>query len=131
MPFDKISSDNMIIKLMLFQLRGKANPKSFEDAHKDCRSSGGHLVEIKEKNYIGAYLSEIISREQNHEEQDRYWIGGLRNYIAGKKFDVWYDSADMLNFDGFPRNDPPSNNLSLDDQDISFGITITSSQNTA
>ena len=76
-------------------------------------------------------MSEIISREQNHEEQDRYWIGGLRNYIAGKKFDVWYDSADMLNFDGFPRNDPPSNNLNLDDQDISFGITITSSQNTA
>ena len=97
----------------------------------DCKSSGGSLVEIKDKDYVSAYLSELIIREQNHSEQDRYWIGGLRNYIAGKKFDVWYDSADMLNYDGFPTNDPQSNNLQLEDEDISFGITIKGSQDTA
>ena len=113
------------------QLRGKLNPKTFEESHKDCNSSGGHLVEIKDQAYTSAYLSEIITRQGNHAEQENYWIGGLRNYIAGKKFDVWYDSVDMLNFDGFPRNDYPTNGLQNGDEDMSYGMTIRNAQNTA
>ena len=112
-------------------MRGKSNPKTFEEAHNDCKSSGGQLAEIKDQHYTSAYLSEIISREENHNGDVRYWIGGLRNYIAGKKFDVWYDSADMLNFDGFPRDDLPSSGLNLDEEDVSFGITLKSLQNSA
>ena len=96
----------------------------------DCKSDGGHLVEVTDQSYTSAYLSELISREGHHGNQDKYWIGGLRNYIAGKKFDVWYDSANMLNFDGFTRDHIPNDNLHIDDEDISFGITITPEQNT-
>ena len=75
----------------------------------------------------------MIIRQENHQEEDRYWIGGLRTYIAGKKFDVWYDSADMLKFTGFSRrNDALSNTLyQNDDDDISFGITMGSFENSA
>ena len=80
-------------------------------------------MEIKDNAYTSAYLSERIDREGN---QNKFWIGGLRNYIAGKKFDVWYDSADMLNFNGFPSDDLSSNGnmIQTGDEDISFGITM-------
>ena len=114
------------------QLKGRSNPKTFEEAHKDCKANGGHLAEIKDQGYTNAYLSEIIMRQENHQDEDRYWTGGLRNYIAGKKFDVWYDSADMLKFNAFSRrNDALSNTLYQDDDDISFGITMGGSENTA
>ena len=117
----------------IFQIKGKSTPKTFEEAHKECKASGGHLAEIKDQGYTNAYLSEMINRHVNHQDGDRYWIGGLRNYIAGKKFDVWYDSADMLKFTGFSRrNDALSNTLYQDDDDdISFGITIGRSENSA
>ena len=110
-------------KYAFVQLKGKNDPKTFEDAHQDCKSSGGHLAEIKDNAYTSAYLSERIDREGN---QNKFWIGGLRNYIAGKKFDVWYDSADMLNFNGFPTDDLSSNGnmIQTGDEDISFGITM-------
>ena len=88
-------------------------------------------MEIKDQEYTNAYLTEMIAHQVNHVQQERYWIGGLRNYIAGKKFDVWYDSADMLNFDGFPRNDYRTNILQNIDEDMSYGITIRSAQNTS
>ena len=119
----------MDIFLSLFlKLRGELNSKTFEDAHEDCKLSGGHLAEIKDQAYTSAYLSELIARQASPVE--KYWIGGLRNYIAGKKFDVWYDSVDILKFDGFPRhNNIPTNGLQNDD--VSYGITIRNRQSRA
>ena len=104
-------------------MRGETSPKTFEESHADCKLSGGHLVEIKDQNYTNAFLSHTIELQENLSGREKFWTGGLRNYIAGKKFDMWYESADMLHFDGIS-SDNPTNQVMHGDEDISYGITL-------
>ena len=61
-----------------------------------------------------------MKTQGNFAGSSKFWTGGLRNHIEGKTFDVWYDSADMLYFDGFPED----YRIPVAEEDISYGITL-------
>ena len=97
------------ILCLISQVRG--DPKTFEASQADCLDDGGYLAEIKDQNYTNPFLAELLNLWllKNPSGINAYWSGGIRNYAAGKKFDIWHSSGDVVKFSGFPDDYRPVN----------------------
>ena len=104
----------------------RGDPKTFEASQADCLDDGGYLVEIKDQNYTNPFLGELmhIWLLKNPSGINVYWSGGIRNYVAGKKFDMWHSSEDVIKFSGFPEGYRPVNH----DDSKSYGIILRQDQ---